>query len=50
LRPALHFVTSLLCYFFVSAEIENQEVMGHGSCIAKFGGGWLGVGGFGVPR
>jgi hypothetical protein len=22
--------------------------MGHGLCIAKFGGGWLGVGGFGV--
>jgi hypothetical protein len=46
LRPAFHFVASLLRYFFVVAEIENQEVMGHGSCIAKFGGGWLGVGGF----
>jgi hypothetical protein len=40
-------VTSLLRYFFVGAEIENQEVMGHGLCIAKMGGGWLGVGGVG---
>jgi hypothetical protein len=48
LRPTFHFVTSLLRYFFVGAEIENQEVVGHGLCIAKMGGGWLGVGGLGV--
>jgi hypothetical protein len=48
LRPAFYFVAGLLRYFFVGAEIENQEVMGHELCIAKFGGGWLGVGGFGV--
>jgi hypothetical protein len=48
LRPAFHLVTGLLRYFFVGAEIENQKVMGHASCIAKFGGGWLGAGGFAV--
>src|SRR5271169_3029027 len=48
LRPAFHLVASLLRYFFIGAEIKNQEVVGHGSCIAKFGGGWLGAGGFGV--
>jgi hypothetical protein len=35
-------MTGLLRYFFVGAEIENQEVVGHASCIAKFDGGWLG--------
>jgi hypothetical protein len=48
LRPAFHFVACLLRYFFVGAEIENQEVVGHASCITKFGSGWLGVGGLGV--
>jgi hypothetical protein len=38
-------VACLLRYFFVGAEIENQEVMGHGSCITKFGGRWLGAAG-----